>query len=960
MRYTANQQVSGFRVKEAARIEELNADTFWMIHEKTGAELFFVDNGAENMVFSIAFRTMPEDNTGVFHILEHSVLNGSAKYPVKEPFVELLKSSMNTFLNAMTFPDMTMYPVASRNPRDLMNLTEVYLDAVFAPIVMKDRKRFCQEGWHIDRDDEGNPVYKGVVFNEMKGSMSDTDNLIEQQLMRQLFPDTCYGFNSGGDPEAIPDLTYEQFQAQYRKWYHPSNARIYLDGKVPMEEMLPLIDRYLSAYEKRNDIPEFVLQKPQASEETIRYELGAEEDEANRGYLSMARLTGTWEDRAENMARGILCDVLTGSNEAPLKRAALERELCQDLSISVDDTGYQSWITIQADNVRDGGEQAVMDLIRETGERIQREGLDRDAVEASMNRAVYHLREEEEPQGIGRCIRCIGGGWLFGGHPATALRNAGLIRELKGMLQAGRFEELAADMLLNREGVAVLHTLPSHTLGEEKRAREAERLKKITDAWTEAERKENDRLISDIEAWQDAPDSEEDLRTLPVLKKEDADIAIPWVETDESREDGVRVLRHTLPCNGVVHIRASFALTDLSPEELTKAAFLASLLGKMPTRRHSALKLQQEIKRYTGNLGFTVSVRSRRGQDQTCVPSLIGFASALEENAEKAQELLAEILTETLLDETDKIAEIVQQSELAVRMRMAGAGHVIGMKQVMSLFSAEGAAKNALDGEPAIRWIHAFAADTEKMMPDFLKTAAYILSDSICTRRMLVSITAGKTVSAVPLISDIPEGTDAPEEAAYPAEGQMRTGYRIPAQIGYAVRGWRLSRCGKQFSGTAFLASSILSLGYLWNRVRVQGGAYGAGLQVDQNGNVFSYSYRDPTPGKTLQADGEASAYLKQFAANGENLDAYIISSLNELNPLLSPRDQGALADNRYLCGYTREEAEKVRQEILHATHDDLVACGEWLDRFAAEGAVCVVAHQDALSACDGLEIRDL
>ena len=370
MIFEKDQKLNGFIVLETRESGELRGRTVLLEHEKTGAQVFWVDNGAENMVFSVTFRTLPEDSTGVFHILEHSVLCGSEKYPVKEPFVELLKSSMNTFLNALTFQDMTMYPVASRNPRDLLNLAGVYLDAVFAPKVLSDRKRFCQEGWHIDRNGNGEPVYKGVVFNEMKGAMSDTDTLIERRIMQQMFPDTCYGYNSGGDPETIPSLTYEKFCEQYRRYYHPSNALFYLDGALPMEETLSLIASYLDRYERMQDLPFYTFQTPVGSEDTIMYELGQEEPEENRGHLTLARITGTWRDRAENMARGIICDVLTGSNEAMLKRAALERGLAEDLSATVDDTTLQSWVTIHADNVTDGREEELLALLQETGETI--------------------------------------------------------------------------------------------------------------------------------------------------------------------------------------------------------------------------------------------------------------------------------------------------------------------------------------------------------------------------------------------------------------------------------------------------------------------------------------------------------------------------------------------------------------------------------------------------------------
>ena len=959
MIFEKDQKLNGFVVLKTRESGELHGRTVLLEHEKTGAQVFWVDNGAENMVFSVTFRTLPEDSTGVFHILEHSVLCGSEKYPVKEPFVELLKSSMNTFLNALTFQDMTMYPVASRNPRDLLNLAGVYLDAVFAPKVLSDRKRFCQEGWHIDRNGNGEPVYKGVVFNEMKGAMSDTDTLIERRIMQQMFPDTCYGYNSGGDPETIPSLTYEKFCEQYRRYYHPSNALFYLDGALHMEEMLSLIASYLDRYERMQDLPFYTFQTPVGSEDTIMYELGQEEPEENRGHLTLARITGTWRDRAENMARGIICDVLTGSNEAMLKRAALERGLAEDLSATVDDTTLQSWVTIHADNVTDGREKELLALLEETGETIRREGLDRNAVEASLNRAVYMLREEDEPQGIGRCIRCVGS-WIYGADPTDALETAEVVKKLREYLETGRFDELAADMLLNSENRVVLHTLPSRSLGEEKRRREAESLQKIVGSWTEAEREANDCLIASIEAWQNAPDSPDSLKTLPHLRKEDADIEPEWVETEIRDCGGVPVMTHRLNCNGVVHLRAYFLLTDYSLEELTKLSQLTGMLGRLPTKEHDAWTLQQEIKRWTGSVGFTIITRADPGQDETCAPYLCAFVSALEENAEKAWELIAEILTSTLFEDTDKMTEMFRQNELAARQRILGAGHMIGVKNALSHFSAENAVKNALDGDAAAAYIHRLARESEKELPELIRLSERMMKETFCRSRMTISVTSTEEILPAKLASAFPEGMKIPENRVYKADSPMAAGFRIPAQIGFATRGYRLGKLGLRFEGSMWLASSILTLGYLWNRIRVQGGAYGAGIQVDRSGNIFSYSFRDPTPSKTLKADGDAAEFLCAFAQQGEDMDQYIISALNELNPLLSPRDKGSLADGRYMTGYTREEAERIRLQILHAQPEDLVRCAEWLNAFSKDGAVCVVAHQDALNECEGLTVRDL
>ena len=955
----AGQKLFGFTVKEIRKSNELHGRTVLLEHDQTGAGVFWVDNSAENMVFSIAFRTPPEDSTGVFHILEHSVLCGSEKYPVKEPFVELLKGSMNTFLNAMTFSDMTMYPVSSRNPKDLLNLTGVYLDAVFTPLAIRDRKIFCQEGCHIDINEDGEYEYKGVVLNEMKGSMSDTDTLIDHQIEHQLFPDTCYGYNSGGDPDMIASLTYEQFCEQYRRCYHPSNALIYLDGAVPINEILELTASYLDRYERRTDLPEYRYQIPSGSEETIRYELSQEETTENKEHLTIARLTGTWKDRTDNMARGIICDVLTGSNEALLKREALERGLVQDLSVSVDDTVLQSWITIHAENVTDGREKELMELLHETGEKIRREGLDRCAVEASMNRAVYAMREEEEPQGIGRCIRCTGI-WIYGGDPTEALETASMVRELKEYLACGRFDELAADMLLNTENRVVLHTLPSKSLGEEKRRAEAERLKKITDAWTAEEKETHENMIREIKTWQNMPDKPEVLKQLPHLSKEDADISPEWINTEVKFCEGVPVMIHNMNCNGVVHLRAYFSLTDYSLQELTKLSQIIGLLGRLPTAGHDALTLQQDIKRWTGSVGFAIITRAATGQDLTCTPYLTAFVSTLEENADKAWELIAEILTTTKFEDQDKMAKIFRQNDLGARQRILSAGHLIGIKNVLSHFSAEGAVRNALDGDVAAAYIHLLAKETEKEMPELLALSDRLMRQTLCRKRLTIGIASTEERIPEKLISAFPEGTSLPEARTYHADSPMNMGFRIPARTGFAVRGYRLSRAGKQFEGIMWLASSILTLGYLWRKVRVQGGAYGAGIQVDRAGNIFSYSYSDPTPSKTLNADAGAEEYLKSFASQGEDIDQYIISALNELNPLLSPREKSSLADGRYMTDYTWEEAEKIRKQILYAVPEDLVRSAEWLEPFCREGATCVVAYEAALKQCKDLTIRDL
>jgi len=659
------------------------------------------------------------------------------------------------------------------------------------------------------------------------------------------------------------------------------------------------------------------------------------------------------------MARGILCDVLTGSNEAPLRRAALERGLAQDLTLSVDDTLLQSWITIHAENVTDGKEGEILSLLRETGEKILREGVDRGAVEASLNRAVYALREEEEPQGIGRCIRCVGR-WIYGGDPTDALESMPVVRRLREYFDTGRFTALAADMLLNRENAVILHTLPSKTLGAEKRRAETERLRRITRSRTKPQREAYERLIRDLHDWQSAPDAPKNLRSLPRLTRRDADIEPEWVETEERLTLGVPVMVHRLNAGGVVHLRAYFTLTDYSLPDLTRLDQLLRLFCKLPTREHDPLSLQQEIKRWTGSLGFTILTRARPEQDEACTPCLAASVSALEENAERAQQLLSEILTSTLFEDEDRMTQVFRQMELGERQRVLSSGHMIAIKSVLSHYSADGAVKNALDGEPAVRYIHRLAKEPEKELPALKALARRLQRETLCRKRMRLSVTGEAAPDPSVLIQALPEGSPVPAEAVYRSDSTASVGFRIPAQVGFTARGYRLSRLGQRFEGSLWLAASILSLEYLWNRVRVQGGAYGAGLQADRSGNLFSYSYRDPAPARTLGADRGAAEYLRDFARRGEDLDPYIISALNDLNPLLSPRDKGALADARWMNGYTREEAERIRKQILNAGNADLTRAAECLEAFSEKGAVCVVAYPEALDACAGLNVSDL
>ena len=948
----------GFTVTRIRSSEELGGRLVELIYDKTGTPVCWVDNGQENKLFAVAFKTLPEDSTGVFHILEHSVLCGSAKYPVREPFVELLKSSMNTFLNAMTYPDKTLYPVSSRNKRDFLNLTEVYLDAVFAPRILSDPNIFYQEGWHIEQDENGTLTYKGVVFNEMKGAMSGPDRIAEQRVLEMLFPDNCYGFNSGGEPTDIPNLTYAQFCETYRRFYHPSNARIYLDGTVPMEETLTLIAEYLSQFEKSDNLPQLTEQKPVASRAQASYELSKDEPIENKGYLSVGKIVGSWRDHITCLAVYVLNDAIAGSNDTPLKRAVLSSGLAQEMSASLEISVAQPYLELDFRNIKDGSADELLALVRRTAAELADGGLDHAALEASANRLEFRFSEPEEPQALDRCTNALLT-WLHGGDPMTHLLTRDSFIKVREMIAAGEFEALLRRLYVEEEGTAVLELMPSYTYGEELRADEAERLAQIGAAWSDADRAENLALNEKLLAWQQTPDTPEQLATLPVLPLSEVSPEPHFADSVIGQVGEVPLLFHKQPCRNIQHIRLYFRLTDFTLPELALAGMANLFFGKLSTAHYSALELQQKLKNTFGRFDISVSVSGKEGVRETCTPMLVVSLSVLKEKRAEAEELLREVLFRTDLRQKELMRERLIQVDERNKQFGIAAGHALGISVASARFSAFNAVSDALGGLTMLHGVRALVSNFDERFDEFASLLERIRQETLCRARMTVSLTAAEEADLSDLIGAFPAGTAVPEDAAYSISYPERAGYVIPAQIGFAVQGWMLSEGGHKYDSTMRVAAKILSLSYLWNVVRVQGGAYGTGLSVRSDGSVYTYSYRDPSPQASLEANKGFSGFIRAFCESDEPLDKFIISTVSDEEPLLSPRDEGGLADSLYFTGRTRETLREFRRSMLGCTRETLLEqCKIW-DEFAEKGAVCVVAADSVLKKSPGLTVLD-
>ena len=674
--YQVGDIIGGFRVERIRESAELGGRFVEMRHEKVGTQLCWMDNGDANKLFCVGFKTLPEDSTGVFHILEHSVLCGSEKYPVKEPFVDLMKSSMSTFLNAMTFPDKTIYPVSSRNEKDFLNLTEVYLDSVFAPLCVVDPNAFRQEGWHLEVGEDGKPFINGVVYNEMKGATSGLDEILYVGMISLLFPDNCYGFNSGGDPAVIPQLTYDMYKAMYHKYYHPSNARIFLDGAVPLEKTLELIDSYLDKAERQEAVHAIAPQQPAAKDGVLYYEVGPEEETANRTMVSFGRIVCDTQDKLRFMMADVLCRLLADTNDAPLKRAILAAGLGEDVELSLMEDILQPALVLTVRNTEEDKAADIRRVCEETIGKLVREGIDKSLLTAQINRYAFRLKDAEEPAGLIRCIMSYQTS-MHGGDPMLYLENDREIAAMREAAEGRGFDELLAEMF-DFDRMCRLTVLPSKTHGEKLRQEEQARAEAIYAALNEEARAQlnadNDRL----HAWQEKPDDPADTAKLPVLPL--SEVSPEPIFTPTELIDGdVKVMYHPVPSHGVTHLNLYFNLSDLTLGELSAAKVMTELLTKLPTANYSAVELQKQIKTYIGRLNFEIAPASH---GKACTPMFAVKCDVLNENLGKAEELIGEILLATRFDDAARIKETVLQLDEATKQRFIMAGHAVGIRAV--------------------------------------------------------------------------------------------------------------------------------------------------------------------------------------------------------------------------------------------------------------------------------------
>lgn len=947
-----NDKLHGFTVTNIRQSE--CGEFVEFTHDKTAARLAWLNNGEENKLFSISFKTIPEDDTGVFHILEHSVLGGSEKYPVKEPFLYLLKGSMNTFLNAMTFSDKTMFPVASRNNTDFLNLVKVYLDAVFNPMIYSKPEIFYQEGHHIEFfGNESEAIYKGVVFNEMKGCLSNVHDLIESEMNALLFPDTSYRFEYGGLPQAIPDLTYEQFINAHKKFYHPSNSYIYLDGDIDLSELLPIIDGYLSDYEKCESLPEIKRQIPiDNCFRELYYDSSSKEDNGQaQTFLAVGKILASWEEIEKITAYTVLIEAVAGCNDSPLKKAVLDTGMCIDFSLGISDGIIQPYGVLKFSNIaRENGGKLISAAEHAVSALIEN-GIDREILEAALNRCEFRFRESEEPKGIVRCIDSMSS-WLYGGDPLQYIDMSNVFVSLREKLDSGYFEELLSEWILNKNGRAELYMLPSNSYGDELSQKERERIETELSAMSRNEKNELIRLNNELVNWQNTPDSPEATGTIPKLSLNEISQEPIEFKTEISTENGITILKHPARDKDIISLSLYFAVDDFTQDELKQLFVLERLIVELPTEKSTGIELQNRVIGILGSLSTNLEAFGSCETSETCKVFFTMKSRFLSRNTESALELISELLTETVYEHPEFARRLLKQDEEELKQDIISDGHRFAVRRAAASMSAESAFVEYVAGFESYKMLHEVNNLPDNEFLVFLKGLKKLAKRIFCKARLTVSVASVSGISVDTLINVLPNGEKASAECMrFSLDVPKNQGIVIPSATSHS--GAAISEKIKDKAVWGVL-STILSYEYLWNEVRIKGGAYGSSCTVNALKEATFHSYCDPSPEESIEIYENSAHFLREYCSSVSDISSYIISSIASGEPLMSDSEYALNADIMYFRGVTHEYRRKLRREMLETTPEKLIAVCAELEK---PMNCCIVGSKEVISSIKSREL---
>ena len=962
-------------------LKDTGCDSLLLRHKKTGARVALLPSDDDNKVFYIAFRTPPEDSTGVAHIIEHTVLCGSRDFPVKDPFVELVKGSLNTFLNAMTYPDKTVYPVASCNDTDFKNLMHVYLDAVFYPNIYKEQNIFRQEGWHYEAEDAQSPItVNGVVYNEMKGALSSADDVLARSIYSALYPHTTYAVESGGDPASIPDLTYEAYLDFHRRYYHPSNSYIYLYGDMDMEERLAYLDEaYLSHFDRLEIDSEIGFEPPfeKPAEALEHYSVQSEEELQGRSYLTWnVSLAPDGLDTELGLAFKIIDYMLCDAEGAPVKKALRDKGIGEEVYSLLELGIKQPSYTVTAKYTDPGYKEAFIATIEETLRQMADEGLDQRALLASINRFEFKYREANYgfyPKGLVYGLGALDT-WLYDDMtPFIGLELGEAFASLREKMNKGYFEGLIRKHFLENPHKAIVVMTPEVGLTEKMAEQLRQKLETFAQSLTSDERQ---KIVDDLAAlreWQETPDSREDMEKIPMLRREDLGREIrPFINkvekavTERGQDNALEtpVIAHPLNTSGIDYLTFMFDISKLPRKFFPYLGILKTLLGVLDTENFSYAQLDQEINIYTGGIGAAVSAYTQSGDPSKYRLTLEVTSKVLHSNSEHAFRIVKEILTATRWDSRARILEVLEEERAAMRADLPASGHATALVRASAGFSETSLIMDHVSGLEAYRKLDEVCGLLEKgeadeliatleEMTQYIFRADHLITDCTADEESISEITA-RTAA---LAANLPQGRTEEEDlqkygAAYSLKPvKVKEGFTTAGQVQYVCRAGSFGSRGFAYTGALRVLRVILGYDYLWTNVRVKGGAYGCMSGFSRDGSAYFVSYRDPHLSQTIETFEGAPDFVRGFDADERTMTKYIIGAVSALDRPMTPSVYGKYSLSAYMTGLTEEKARRERKELLDCTPADIRALAGHIEAFLGEEALCVVGSAEKLQA---------
>lgn len=956
-----------YEILDEHRVEDVQSDGFILRHKKSGARIAILSNNDDNKVFYIGFRTPPEDETGVPHIIEHTTLCGSKKFPAKDPFIELAKGSLNTFLNAMTYPDKTVYPVASCNDQDFKNLMDVYLDAVFNPNITKYEEIFKQEGWHYEltgRDDE--LKINGVVYNEMKGAYSSPDEVLSSQIYRSLFPDNTYSKDSGGNPEYIPKLTYEAYLDFYHKYYHPSNSYIYLYGDMDVVERLEWLDKeYLSLYDYKKVNSE--INKQPAFDEIknveAQYSITMDDSQENKTYLSYNRVVGDTLDEMLYQAFDVLDYALVSSPGAPVKQALIDAGIGDDVYGSYDAGILQPVFSFVAKNANASQADEFENIIENTLKEVVKTGINKDALLAGINSSEFKFREADFgqfPKGLLFGLNCLDS-WLFDDmKPFIHLECLGTFAKLRKAVDTDYFEKLIQEYLLDNTHGSSVTVKPKRGLGNE---REEALAKELSDYKASLSDEEIKKLIEDTEhlkKYQEEPSSDEDLRKLPMLTRADMKKnAMPFSNIEDELLD-VKVVRHDIESNGIDYISFLFDAGDFAQSELGYLGFFTNALGLVSTEKYNYTDLANATNIYTGGISTGTASHPDIKDRNNFVFKFEVKLKVLEKNLDKALELMEQMLLTSDFTDTKRLGELVAQIKARLQANLSSSGHLVAAMRSMSSFSSYALYQDELKGIAFYRSICRIEKELSESPKSVSDKLAAIAKKLFARNRMLISFTGNNEAygNAKPSLEKVIAGFDKMSAVGNQAEVHFNTAKEAfidASQIQYVAKTGDFICEGYEYTGALRLLRIILSYDYLWINVRVKGGAYGCMNTFLRSGESYFVSYRDPNLSDTLDVYDRIPEYIKSFSPDERDMTKYIIGTFSALDTPMNPEAKGSRSLSAYLEGITYEQIQKERNEILNAQPEDIRRLADLVEAVLKKDSICVIGNENMIKESAGL-----